>query len=310
MDNPDKMPLCMYPSAIPCVDDEKAFLARLAVELELDRAHYLLRLQPSTLLEMVNAQAGLPALNPATEIYNAKRFEQVGVVVSDFQMPDMNGLEFCQRIRPKGIRKIIVSSKLPSQEALQAINKGTLRGFLNKKDKAVQSQLQELIDRSLLEYFCEKTGTFQEAGDKANSALKSRTFLGEFRNICRQLRVQEHYTLDTAGTLLLVTHKRDIVCFYVRTRSQLKHLAQQAAKLGCPHSIVHSFERGECVVIPPNPAQQQLTKDLPWARCVHPVSHTFHVGDEGYYCTWSAGVFDVNNSRITSFYQYQEQNPD
>ncbi|MEM7589636.1 MAG: response regulator [Myxococcota bacterium] len=310
MDSPDKMPLCMYPSTIPCVDDEKAFLARLAVELELDRARYLLRLRPSVLLEMVNGQTSLPAINPATEIYNGKRFERIGVVVSDFQMPDMNGLQFCQRLQPKGTRKIIMSSKLPHQEALQAVNAGTLRGFLNKKDKNVRSQLQELIDRSLLEYFCEKTGTFQEAGDKANSALKAPAFLREFRNICRQLRVQEHYTIDAAGTFLLVTHKRDIVCFYVRTRSQLQQLAKEAAQQGCPHSIVYSFAQGDCVVIPPDPAQQQLTKDLPWERCVHPVSHTFHAGDERYYCTWSAGVFDVNNSQITSFYQYREQNPD
>ena len=222
----------------------------------------------------------------------------------------MDGLKFCKRIQPQGIRKIIVSSKMPPQEALQAINGGMLRGFLNKKDKDLQSQLQKLIDLSLVEYFCELSGTFQEAGNKANSALKDPSFLHEFRTVCRKLQVQEHYTLDTAGTFLLITHKREVVGFSVRTRSQLQQLAQEAATQGCPHPIVHNLETAKCLLVPPDPAQQRLTTDLPWWRCVHPVSCTFSEGQERYYCTWGAGMFDVNNSHITSFYQYQEQHPD
>ncbi|MEM7589575.1 MAG: response regulator [Myxococcota bacterium] len=310
MNHPGKMPLCMYPSTIPCVDDEKAFLTHLAVELGLGQSRYLLRLRPPELLQMVNAQTSLPAINPATEIYNAQRFERVSVVVSDFQMPDMNGLQFCDRIQPRGIRKIIVSSKLPSQEALQAINEGQLRGFLNKKDEEVQSQLQKLIDRSVVEYFCEVSGTFQEAGDKAKSALQDPLFLRWFRTLCRQLQVQEHYTVDAAGTFLLVTHKREVMGLYVRTHSQLQQLARDAAGQGCPHAIVHSLEQAQCVLIPPDPAQQKLTQDLSWWRCVHPVSHIVLEGRERYYCAWGAGMFDVDNSKITSFYQYQEQHPD
>ena len=310
MDKTQMMPLYMFPTAVPCVDDEHSLLIDLAEELELHQARYLFRLKPEYVLRCVNEQTDLAAVAPATEIYNANRFERIGVVVSDFHMPQMNGLQFCQSMQPRGVRKIIVSNKLATQEALQALNAGILRGFIHKEDNDAHERLRQLVRCSLLEYFCEIAGTFQEAGEQANSALCDPAFLQWFRRFCRRFDVQEYYTLDAAGTFLLLTHGRNVLGLHVRTRSQLQQLAHKAAGLDCPHPIVHSFGRGESVVVPPDPAQQQLQKDLPWWHCLHAVSEVFVGGREHYYCTWSCGMFDVVPSKIMTCYQYQEKHPD
>ncbi|MEM7589855.1 MAG: response regulator [Myxococcota bacterium] len=310
MNNPSKMPCCYCPSTLLCVDDSQQDLCDIAVSLVLKNIRYRLQLKPKVMLDLINSQKSPWRPNPGKEIYNAKRFERVCVAVLDYDMPEMNGLQFCQRVSVPSIRRIIVSGNLPPADAAKALQGNWIRGHVPKGTADTMPALQTLVECSIAEHFCEESGTFQQAGEQAGSCLIDCQFIKWFHQMLDALRAEEYYLLDAAGTFLLGTMHREVYGLCVRTLPQLQQLAQQASDKGAPKYIVEGLKRGQCMVCPPDPCAQKLTEELAWERCVQPVRHVLTEGKQNYYCSWGAGLFDVDNSQITSFYQYQEQNPD
>ncbi|MEM7589549.1 MAG: response regulator [Myxococcota bacterium] len=310
MNNPSKMPCCYSPSTVLCIDDDKQDLCDMAVSLALKNVRYRLQLKPDVMLDLINSQKSPWRPDPGKEIYNANRFERVCVAVVDYNMPGLNGLEFCKKLHVPSIRRIIVSTDLPPAEATKALQGNWIRAHLSKGTADTMPALQTLIECSIAEHFCEESGTFQQAGEEAGSCLTDKYFIKWFRQMLDVLKAEEYYLLDAAGTFLLCTNRREVYGLCIRTLPQLQQLAQQASEKGAPKYIVEGLKRGQCMLCPPDPCAQQLTESLPWGRCVLPVRHVLTEGKQNYYCNWSAGLFDVDNSQITSFYQYQEQHPD
>lgn len=307
MKHADKMPCCLCPSTIPFVDDNKKFLEQTACALEMENTYSSFRLKPVEALKTVNIEH--PPIDPATEVYNNQRHSRVSMVVVDYQMPGMNGLEFCEQVGQRSVRRILVSSHLPMQDAMEAINKGVLHGYIDKEEGDPHQQMMQMMAKLPMDFFCDETGTFAQAGAKAQSALDELPFIQYFLQLQQDLRIAEYYMLDAAGTFLLLGKNKEIYGLCARSRMQLQQLAQQAQAKGAPKYITAGLANAECLLCLPNPAKQTLSEDVPWDRCIYPIQQHF-VGKRGaYYVACQSGMLDVTPSRIRSFYQYDQANP-
>ena len=140
-----------FPTTVVLVDDNPRFLESLVLELPE---------QPATLtftaaeeaLAVVNAPPRTPPLyrrlfshhrarprDPADaqlihldlslierEISNPDRFRAVSVVVVDYDMPGLDGLEFCRRIEDPHVRKILFTGVADEKVAVAAFNDGLI----------------------------------------------------------------------------------------------------------------------------------------------------------------------------------------
>jgi DNA-binding NtrC family response regulator len=107
----------------------------------------------------------------ALEILEQKDFD---VVVSDYQMPRMNGLEFLEELRKKGndIPFIIFTGKGEEQVAMEALNKGANRYI--SKDGAPAGPIEELgryIQEVVEERQREKESKKEKEPDKESKLL-------------------------------------------------------------------------------------------------------------------------------------------
>ena len=83
-------------------------------------------------------------------IYDKERFNEVSVVVADYSMPEMNGLEFFKQIKDIPAKKILLTDNNDYQLAVDAFNQGLIDKFILKKsdmeDKLIES-INELKNR-------------------------------------------------------------------------------------------------------------------------------------------------------------------
>ena len=114
-----------------CVDDEPFVLEGLKHQLE---RHY----------EVVTAISGKAALK---ELASGREFS---VVISDMQMPEMNGADFLEQVRkrsPQTVR-ILLTGHADMEAAAQAVNRGNIFRFLLKPcaAKDLQKAIQEACE--------------------------------------------------------------------------------------------------------------------------------------------------------------------
>ena len=105
----------MNPHAVLIVDDERSVLNAI---------QRTLRKEPYTLLTVESAKEGLKILDA----------RDINLVVSDYNMPEMNGLEFLQIIRTRHphILTIMLTGQAELQIAVQAINEAGVYKFIQK----------------------------------------------------------------------------------------------------------------------------------------------------------------------------------
>jgi len=111
------------------VDDETELLKATKIYLEKAKKNYQIVIQNSA--------------NDALKLLGKEPFD---VIVSDFQMPNMDGLEFLEKVREldKDISFIIFTGKGREEVVIKALNLGA--DYYLQKGGDVQSQFSELIN--------------------------------------------------------------------------------------------------------------------------------------------------------------------
>ena len=102
----------------------------------------------ATKLYLENAKKNLQIIisNSASAALKLSKNEPFDVIISDFQMPNMDGLEFLKKIREmdKDIAFIIFTGKGREEVVIKALNLGA--DYYLQKGGDIQSQFSELIN--------------------------------------------------------------------------------------------------------------------------------------------------------------------
>ena len=91
-----------------------------------------------------SALTSLPLLRSALTLLNSKNYD---AIISDYQMPEMDGIEFLKRVRTSGntIPFILFTGKGREEVVIQAINEGA--DFYLQKGGEPKSQFAELAHK-------------------------------------------------------------------------------------------------------------------------------------------------------------------
>lgn len=129
--------------------------------------------------------------------YNINKYEKIGIVITDFSMPDINGLELCKIIDDTSIKKILLTNKLDTKDAIKALNKKIIDCYIMKNDKKVLLKLQEHINQLTQEYFKELTiQSLQHIYPDIISFLQEQEFINLVTEIIQSKNITEYYIID------------------------------------------------------------------------------------------------------------------
>lgn len=137
-------------------------------------------------------------------VQDMQRYDAVSVVLVDYAMPSMNGVEFCQQLKDHPSKKILVTGQADLEVAIKAFNDGVIDRFITKGDFDFAHRIRTMVADLKLAYFVDCSHhLIQNVTTNVISCLKNKNFIEFLQIIFRRQNVTEYYLADANGSLLL-----------------------------------------------------------------------------------------------------------
>ncbi|MDH4274038.1 MAG: response regulator [Gammaproteobacteria bacterium] len=232
-----------FPTKVAIVDDDIDYLSHLGLLLD-DRLTYDLFTSPSEALYKIRSRESgnqslaascfhsLAQVESAKTagwsidlrrihglVHNAQRFSHFTVLIVDYAMPEMNGIELCRRLAGVPIKKILLTGKADSAVAVEAFNQGLIDQYIRKEDVNIASVLNQVVQRMIDRFFAEACVVPNPALSAEAPYLFDQIFIDWFANIRAQQNVVEYYLWGwhLLGGYVMVTENGEVKLLMVQT---------------------------------------------------------------------------------------------
>jgi CheY-like chemotaxis protein len=327
------IPICYFPSTVLFIDDSQDFLLNFVLQLD-ERLAYRVFDSPLIALDFVKKKRceldllsqrciseyteakNCPTTNHTVnvdlaaihaEVYNPQRFSDVSVVVVDYAMPGMNGLEFCKRLENSNIKKILLTGQADEKLAIEAFNAGLIDRFVQKSDPRAADIITDSIYELQRNYFQDMSEMIvRMLSVSCPSCLEDKAFVTFFQQLLEEKNICEYYLADHSGSFILLDEDAKISYLMLRTESDMRAAYDMAMDSGASDTILDSLANGEKIpffwqsdVNPPVGEQW----DSRLIAC-----QSF--GDKRkYFYSWvdQMHVIDIQQSNISPYHHYLEE---
>lgn len=262
-----------FPTSVIFVDDNADFLENLSLQLDPDLA-FLLYNSSVAALAVVNetSSSGTPIerlfscsdntdnlMRPHPvidvnldkvhqEVYNQHRFEQISVAVVDYDMPGINGIEFCRNIKNANIKKILLTGKADEKVAVQAFNQGIIDCFITKQDKDVTSILNESVAQLQHTYFSQTERMLADTLALCKfDFLRDPLFQQEFNALCARLKIVEFYLCSEPDGMLMLNGKGESYLLIVPSEDTRLSQYEIAVEMDAPQELLDALKSNKVV---------------------------------------------------------------
>jgi CheY-like chemotaxis protein len=262
-----------HPTTTAIIDDSPDFLANLGLNLDSSLAYRIFEspLTALTALGSVDANAVGPErfftmyegreppscdhhvidLNIARiyrEVFNDKRFQRFSVVVVDYDMPEMDGLELCRRISQSPARKILLTGKADEKIAVQAFNEGIIDRYIPKQDPNLASVLREAISDMQTVYFANVERMMEDALAIGPLHFLRDPFFAElFRKLSADMNIVEFYLCSSPEAMLMIDAQGASTKLLVCNDAMMQLHYQVAFDNAAPPELLDALSKGSVV---------------------------------------------------------------
>jgi len=184
------------------------------------------------------------------EIYNPDRFSIPSVIVLDYSMPEMNGLEFCASLTNPYLKKILLTGQADTDLAVQAFNAGLIDQFISKKDQNLETKLNQSIATLQQHYF---NRSFKLISDPIIASGRSRFitnpfFIQYFNQIREQNSITEYYLIDEPYSgFLLLNMKGEVSLLLILAEEKMQNYIEKSKSHGAAPELMQHLQKGTMI---------------------------------------------------------------
>ena len=256
-----QLPVYTHPTLTVLIDDSDSFLKSLAFQLDpalarktfhdTSSALHWLRHSPHPgdmpLHVNFDTQNLLPdQCNVALDIERiwrisgqAQRFAMPSVLVVDYSMPQMNGLEFCQAVRDLPCKKILFTGAADEKVAVTAFNRGLIDRYIKKSDDDALDILEQEIHALQREFFLQQSDTVRDVLLLHDySFLKDESLAAVVHELCRRHGFVEFYIFPNPAGILFFTRDGQARLMIIETERSLHTQYEMARDSDAPDSLL------------------------------------------------------------------------
>lgn len=246
------------------------------------------------------------------EIYNGNRFKQISCIVIDHDMPGMKGLEICQNITDKHIKKIMLTGIADHQMAIDAFNKGIIDGFISKADPEMHQKLSKTINEAKLNYFRELTAIPEHSikHEQTPTILFEPGFQEIFANFVKNYKIVEYYLFEMFGSFILLDEEGKIYGLFVVPEDEIDDWVEEATseKSLSEAAIADLRSRKKIICHWLKENEQDFPPLAEREKLIRPANK--FVGNSGvFYYAWTDDLIELDRKRIVSFKDFKNINP-
>lgn len=261
-------PTCFHhPVKVLFLDDNQAFLNVLSMEFgqkenfimltDPDEAMHLINQSregavESNLLKNKNNTDDAPCVNNNSLldlIYEQSRFDNVAVLVVDYEMPAINGVEFCEKLKGKTIFKILLTAEADKDIAISAFNNGTIDKFILKTNDNLYAELLNSIDELTNRYFNEQSQIpLKISDDSLKSLFNDEQYKKVFHEIKRNGRAVEYYLVDGVGSFLFLSKNAEPTWLIVSDKRKAHEQAELLMGYGFTPDAIQKIKSQDSIL--------------------------------------------------------------
>lgn len=327
------IPTCFFPSTALFLDDSCDFLLNFVLQLDENVAyrifdapldalnfihdkqckidllsrHCLSEYKEAKNCPLTNHTINLDLAAIHAEIYNPYRFSEISVVVVDYAMPGMDGLEFCRRIENNKIKKILLTGQADENMAVAAFNEGLIHRYIKKSDKNVAQLIMKSINELQLNYFQSMSDmVVRMLSVNSPTFLQDKKFTRFFRELCKEKGIIEYYLIDNSGGFLMLNEDAAVSFLIVKNAADMRLHYDFALDHGVDEEVLDQLASGKKIPM----FWQEGVENAEWTGwSSRLVDAEKFVADETYYYAYvhEDEKFSINKSRILSYHRYLEE---
>lgn len=321
------IPSFSFPTTVLMIDDNVEFLKSVAIGLPAETATYNFYSDPRTALKLINEKyesspltSGMFNLLDEEEfehktldinvrdiyriMYNRSRFQQISTVVVDYHMPGMDGIEFCRSIKNPNIQKVLLTSIVDEQKAIEVLNEGLIDTFIRKQSQNIMQQLGQAISQAQTRYFSKLSQIVQEVirFSPEDSALSDPAFMELFHRICRDFSAVEYYMTEFLGSFVFLDANGNHYGLFTRVKDQLDFYCESKEAESSPEEVLNALRSGEQILCYHNESSRALPDGRVWEQYLFDAVKIN--GASEYFCAFGANMLDVRTDNLLSFNDY------
>lgn len=323
------LPPYYHPTTVCFVDDNYSFLRSMSVDMP-DDWSMISYLEPEEALAAINQPDPLPPLvdrcftmdssNPnepvihlsiaalEQEIKLIERFRRVSVLMVDYAMPTLNGLEFCERVQNPDIKIALLTGVADEKTAVAAFNRGIIDRYIPKGVLTSTRNVIPHVQALQAAYFEQYSARLS-----SNLALNPPAFMTDaalkpfFDKLLNKYDIVEYYLTGEPYGYLMLTAQGTMVRLVVLSQKELDAQIKLAQMHKAPERMINKMRKGKLIgYLYEHPDDYLGHEDYPWEEIL--ISANRIEGDQ----TWYLGVavnppadidFEANLSSYNSFLQ-------
>lgn len=251
------LPAFFFPTQTIIVDDDCQFLESLSLSLDYNTDSYKFFSNPITALSYINENLekrkwinkyiksleeeetdhkiiDINISDLYNEIYNQERFNIITNIVVDFDMPIINGLEFCKKLKDTNINKILLTGTVDDKSAIDAFNHGLINYFIPKNNDNISEILTTAICNGANSYFNNLSQMIYTSirASKNNIMFDNSSFISLLHSIIQEKNIIEYYLLGENGGYLMINNKGHVGILHITLDESIDYIYNLALDEG------------------------------------------------------------------------------
>lgn len=322
------IPVCCYPTTVVMIDDNEDYLNNISLHLPRKNSCFKFYSNPISGLKSIQEGLKIPSVsnrinhysrnhsydkiinesNLVSEIYNDDRFKEISLIIIDYGMPGMSGLEFLRQLSNKNVLKILLTGEADETIALQAFHDNLINHYLKKHDPNIEKILSQKILEFQKKYFLnfsEKLIETRFTEEPYQIATTDETFAEYFFNIISNLNIIEYYQFEKVGSYLLIDANGTEYCLFTQNEDQINASYIELKGLVDDQEIEAIKNRSKMICLPIAP-KNIINNPENWLQYLHPIQKTFQNNQGSFYCTIVHQGCGLNIQNILSFNVFLE----
>lgn len=264
------LPIYHHPSLTVLIDDSETFLRSLSYQLDPALASKSFH-DTHSALAWLSGQAETPDArlcasfdtypgagehcNVAFDVeqihrisFQPARFLTPSVLVVDYSMPQMNGVELCEALRHLPCKKILFTGAADEKVAVDAFNRGLIDRYIKKSDDNALDKLETEIHALQAEYFAARSDPLRDLLAVHNYRFVSDpAFCAVVREIVAREHIVEYYLFPNPSGMLMYDGDGKAQLLVVETAASMEAHYEMACDNDAPESLLTAL-RERCII--------------------------------------------------------------